>query len=80
MMFVIELMDKMIYLVKNYYLKNYCFELLENVHVCNFWVGRVFASGPGDPRLSHTNESKMVLDASLLNTQPNKVSIKGKVE
>ena len=44
---------------------------------------RVFVSGPGDlfyPKLSHTKDSKMVLDASLLNTQHYKVRIKGKVE
>ena len=32
------------------------------------------------PRSSHTKDSKMVLDASLLNTQQYKVRIKGKVE
>ena len=41
-----------------------------------------FASGPGDrgfsPRSSHTKDSKMVLDAALLNTQHYKVRIKGK--
>ena len=36
---------------------------------------------PGfNPRLSHTKDSKMVLDATLLNTQHYKVRIKGKVE
>ena len=40
---------------------------------------RVFANGPGD-RSSHTKDTKMVLDASLLNTQHYKVWIKGKVE
>ena len=40
------------------------------------WPGR-----PGfNPRSSHTKDSKMVLDASLLNTQHYKVRIKGKVE
>ena len=33
-----------------------------------------------NPRSSHTKDSKMVLDASLLNTQHYKVWIKGKVE
>ena len=33
-----------------------------------------------NPRSSHTKDSKMVLDASLLNTQHYKVRIKGKVE
>ena len=41
-------------------------------------------NGLGDsgfnPRSSHTKDLKMVLDASLLNTQHNKVRIKGKVE
>ena len=36
---------------------------------------RVFANGP-----SQTKDSKMVLDATLLNTQHYKVRIKGKVE
>ena len=33
-----------------------------------------------NPRSSHTKDSKMVLDASLLYTQHYKVRIKGKVE
>ena len=33
-----------------------------------------------NPRSSHTKDSKMVLDAALLNTQHYKVRIKGKVE
>ena len=33
-----------------------------------------------NPRSGHTKDSKMVLDASLLNTQNFKVTIKGKVE
>ena len=33
-----------------------------------------------NPRSSHTKDSKMVLDTSLLNTQHYKVMIKGKVE
>ena len=33
-----------------------------------------------DPRSTHTKDSKMVLDAALLNTQHYKVRIKGKVE
>ena len=44
---------------------------------------RVFANGPGDlfnARSSHTKDSKMVLDASLLNIQLYKIGIKGKVE
>ena len=47
-------------------------------------VGRGFANGPRrpgfNPRSSHTNDFKMVLDTSLLNTQQYKVRIKGKVE
>ena len=36
---------------------------------------------PGfNPSLSHTKDSKMVLDVSLLNTQHYKVRIKSKVE
>ncbi len=47
-------------------------------------LSKVFAYGPGNlwfnPRSSHTKDSKMVLDAILLNTQHYKVRIKGKVE
>ena len=45
---------------------------------------RVFVNAPGDLGLisgrSHTKNLKMVLDASLLNTQHFKVRIEGKVE
>ena len=40
---------------------------------------RVFANGPGDPGRVIPKTQKMVLDASLLNTQHYKVRIKGKV-
>ena len=47
-------------------------------------VGRVFANGPGDlvsiPGRIIPKTLKMVLDTFLLNTQPYKVRIKGKVE
>ena len=47
-------------------------------------VGRVFANGPEDlgsiPGRIIPKTFKMVLDTSLLNTQQNKVYIKGKVE
>ena len=47
-------------------------------------VGRVFANGPGDlgsnPGHVIPKTLKMVLDASLLNTQQYKVRINGKVE
>ena len=47
-------------------------------------VGRVFANGPGDmgsiPGRVIPKTLKMVLDASLLNTQQYKVRIEGKVE
>ena len=47
-------------------------------------VGRVFASGPGDqgsiPGRLVPKTIKMVLDATLLNTQHYKANIKGKVE
>ena len=47
-------------------------------------VVRVFANGPGDlgsiPGRVIPETQKMVLDASLLNTQHYKVQIKGKVE
>ena len=42
---------------------------------------RVFANGLGDlvfnPRLSHTKDSKMVIDTALINTQHYKVWIRG---
>ena len=47
-------------------------------------MSRVFANGPGDwgsiPGLVTPNTQKMVLDASLLNTQQYKVRIKSKME
>ena len=47
-------------------------------------VGKVFTNGPGDlgliPGRVILKILKMVLDASLLNTQQYKVCIKGKVE
>ena len=42
-------------------------------------VGRIFTNGPGfNPRSSHTKNSKIVLDASLLNFQHYKVWTNGK--
>ena len=50
----------------------------------NFFFSLVFANGPGDlgsiPGRVIPKTQKMVLDASLLNTQHYKVRIKGKVE
>ena len=49
-------------------------------------MSRVFANGPGDHGsiqgrvITKTQKKKMVLDATLLNTQHYKVQIKGKVE
>ena len=46
-------------------------------------VGRVFANGQGDLGSTpgrHTKDSKMILDATCLNTRHYKVRIKGKVE
>ena len=45
-------------------------------------MSRLFANDPGDQGLilSHTKDSKIVLDSALLNTQHYKVGIKGKVE
>ena len=47
-----------------------------------FWVFGMTRHGiePWFPRSSHTKDSKIVLDAALLNTQHYKVRIKGKVE
>ena len=51
---------------------------------CQFFFGIVSANGPGDlgsiPGRVIPKTQKMVLDASLLNTQHYKVRIKGKVE
>ena len=41
---------------------------------------RVFKRPGFNPRSSHTKDSKMLLDASLLNTQQYKIGIKSKVE
>ena len=54
-------------------------------HILDIGLGvRVFANGPGDlgsiPGRVIPKTQKMVLDASLLNTQHYKVRIKGKVE
>ena len=54
-------------------------------HIPDIGLGvRVFANGPGDlgsiPGRVIPKTQKMVLDASLLNTQHYKVRIKGKVE
>ena len=47
-------------------------------------MSTVFANGPGDqvsvPGSNHSKDSKLVLDAALLNTQYYKVRIKDKVE
>ena len=47
-------------------------------------MSRVFTNGPGDqnsiPDWVIPKTQKMVLDTALLNTQHNKVQIKGKVE
>ena len=52
--------------------------------MCVYEVGRVFANGPGDlgsiPGRVIRKILKMILDASLLNTQQYKVRIEGKVE
>ena len=57
--------------------------LLIRLHAVK-WVRVVFANGPGDlgsiPGRVIPKTQKMVLDASLLNTQHYKVRIKGKVE
>ena len=54
------------------------------MYVCMGLVGREFANGPEDlgsiPGQVIPKTLKMVLDASLLNTQPHKVCIKDKVE
>ena len=54
------------------------------VSVCIVMMVRVFANGPGDlgsiPGRVIPKTQKMVLDATLLNTQHYKILIKGKVE
>ena len=54
------------------------------IYIYYTWVGRVFANDPGDlgsiPGHVIPKTLKMVLDASLLNTQQYKIRIKGKVE
>ena len=55
-----------------------------NEYVPTSMMVRVFANGPGDlgsiPGWVIPKTQKMVLDASLLNTQHNNLGIKGKVE
>ena len=59
----------------------------KNIHCVNWMYGqmsRVFAYGPGDggsiPGRVIPKSQKMVLDATLFNTQHYKVRIKGKME
>ena len=50
-------------------------------HWLNGSIVRQWYWGPGfNPKLSHTKDSKMALDVTLLNIQHYKVQIKGKVE
>ena len=50
-------------------------------HKSIFWWFRQWFGRPGfNPRSSHTKDSKIALDAALLNTQHYKVTIKGKGE
>ena len=55
-----------------------------NLNMFVWFMSRVFANGPGDqgsiPGRVIPNTQRMVLDATLLNTQHYKVRIKGKVE
>ena len=66
--------------------QHFCLERKINIGFkpAHWLVGRVFANGLGDlgsiPGLVIPKTLKMVLDASLLNTQQYKVCIKGKVE
>ena len=68
------------YQSKNFII-GYRFSLLLSLLKNNYWpidlMSRVFANGSGDrgsiPISSHTKDSKMVLDTSLLNTQHYKV-------
>ena len=59
-------------------------KFFHNKNICDILAVRVFANRPGDlgsiPGRVIPKTQKMVLDASLLNTQHYKVRIKGKVE
>ena len=74
--YCIELISRALAIRNNYYLSLITFKVYLGV--------RVFANGPGDlgsiPGRVIPKTQKMVLDASLLNTQHYKVRIKGKVE
>ena len=65
-------------------IKRYILANIENILGVIGLAVRVFANGPGDlgsiPGRVIPKTQKMVLDASLLNTQHYKVRIKGKVE
>ena len=67
-------------LTYRYWNQNFSFSLTNCLNWSNVLVGRVFADGLGDWSWDIPKTQKMVLDASLLNTQHYKVRIKGKVE
>ena len=69
----------------DYNLNYWLFNVKSCLYILDIGLGvRVFANGPGDlgsiPGRVIPKTQKMVLDASLLNTQHYKVRIKGKVE
>ena len=76
------------YKPKNAHMQSPLFYYLKKVWFILYWpivlVGRVFSNGLGDhgsiPGRVILKTLKMVLDASLLNTQHYKIRIKGKVE
>ena len=55
---------------------NYLYEIRIFDKPAHRHMGRVFTNGPGDPSRVIPKIQKMVLDASLLNTQHYKVGIK----
>ena len=70
---------------QNFYIVNVMiFFIYFNINRLIGLVCRVFANGQGDlgsiPGRVKPNTLKMVLDATLLGTQHNKVRVKGKVE
>ena len=71
--------------VEYIYIYIYIYIIYIYIYISDIGLGvRVFANGPGDlgsiPGRVMPKTQKMVLDASLLNTQHYKVRIKGKVE
>ena len=76
--------SKYLYLIQIIYNLNYCFKYFYLIYRAIGLMSRVFTNGPRDQSsiLGRVipKTQKMILDASLLSPQHNKVNIKGKVD